>query len=82
MIKQLGDLLSRPDTQEMGNALKREHFRSWRMKAEELRTIVDGMKNEDTRHLLLNAAANYERLADEAEEREGSEGAPSRPKVG
>jgi hypothetical protein len=40
----------------------------WRAKAEELRTIADGMKDEGTRRLLRNAAANYIRLADEAEE--------------
>jgi hypothetical protein len=78
MIKQLADGLPRPDTQ----ALKRERFRSWRMKAEELRTIADGMKNDHARRGILNAAANYTRLADEAEGCEGSEDAPSRPKVG
>ena len=64
------------------NDAKRLHIRTWRMKAEQLRTIVDGMKNEHTRRLLQNAAANYERLADEAEERERSEGSRSRPKAG
>jgi hypothetical protein len=44
-------------------------IRTWRAKAEELRKIADGLKSEHTRQLLLNAAVNYERLADEAEER-------------
>ena len=42
----------------------------WRMKAEELRTIADGMTSDHARQKMLNAAANYERLADEAEKRD------------
>ena len=33
-------------------------IRRWRAKAKELRTIADGMKDEGTRRLLRNAAAN------------------------
>ena len=55
----------------------------WRMKAEELRTIADGMMMSDhTRHLLRNAAANYDRLADETEDRDKPDASPSRPKTG
>jgi hypothetical protein len=54
---------------EAGTEATRLQIRTWRAKAEELRKIADGLKSEHTRHLLLNAAANYERLADEAEER-------------
>jgi hypothetical protein len=53
--------------------VKRLHIRTWRGKAEELRTIADGIKSEHTRQLLLNAAANFERLADQAEERDRAE---------
>jgi hypothetical protein len=51
----------------------RLHIRTWRMKAEELRTIADGMMSDHTRHLLLNAAANYERMADQAEKHDKPE---------
>jgi hypothetical protein len=49
----------------------RRHIGIWRAKAEELCTITDGTTSDDTRRLLLNAAANYDRLADEAEGRRG-----------
>jgi len=49
---------------------RRLYIRHWRARAEELRTIADGMKDDDTRRLLLNAAANYDRLADEYEKRD------------
>jgi hypothetical protein len=57
-------------------------IRTWRAKAEELRTVADGLKNEIARQGMLAAAANYERLADEAEERDKPEDARSRPKAG
>jgi hypothetical protein len=44
-------------------------IRVWRLKAEELRTIADGMRDPSARSGLLNAAMNYERLADDAEGR-------------
>jgi hypothetical protein len=40
------------------------------------------MKNDHARRGMLNAAANYELLADEAEERDKPEDAQSRPKAG
>ena len=51
----------------------RLHVRTWRAKAAELRTIAAGIESEHTRQLLLGAAANYERLADQAEERDRAE---------
>jgi len=57
-------------------------IRRWRAKAKELRTIADGMKDEGTRRLLRNAAANYDRLADDAEERERPEASRSPPETG
>jgi hypothetical protein len=40
--------------------------RMLRMKAEEVREIAMGMKDFNSRRLMLNAAANYDRFADEA----------------
>jgi hypothetical protein len=57
----------KPQTDPVVDDVTRLHIQTWRDKAEELRTIADGIKNEQTRQLLLNAAANYERLADQAE---------------
>src|SRR5215469_8696060 len=43
---------------------KRSHIGGWRAKAEELRVIADGIKRHHrARRLMLNAAANYDRLA-------------------
>jgi hypothetical protein len=50
-----------------GDDAKQLQIRRWRAKAEELRTIADGVKNDHARRGLLNAAANYDRLADDAE---------------
>jgi len=61
---------------------KRLHIRTWRMKAEELRTITDAMTSDDTRRQLLNAAANYDRFADEAEARDKPEASRSRSETG
>jgi len=56
---------------------KRSHIRRWRAKAAELRVIADGMKNDHrARRLMLNAAENYDRLADEAERPEASRSPP------
>ena len=68
MTERFGDVLSPIDADETRADLKRGHIRSWRLKAEELRTIADGMKTDAARRAMLNAAKNYERLADEAEE--------------
>jgi hypothetical protein len=58
------------------------HIRTWRMKAEEMRTAADGLKNESARQGLWAAAANYDRLADEAEERDQPEASRFRPRTG
>jgi len=43
---------------------KRSHIGRWRAKAEELRVIADGLKRHHrARRLMLNAAANFDRLA-------------------
>jgi hypothetical protein len=60
---------------------KRLHIRGWRAKAEELRSIAYGMKNDHARQKMLNAAANYERLADEAEKRYKPVASRSRPEA-
>ena len=66
MITGSGDVQSR--IEEKRGELKQAHIRNWRMKAEELRTIAAEMRSADARRLMLNAAINYERLADEADE--------------
>ena len=81
MIRRFSDVLSRPDTQEIGDALIRARVGTWRMKAEELRTIADGMKSDHGRRGMLNAAANYDRLADDAERRGRPEAPRSRPET-
>ena len=47
---------------------KRAQIYAWRTKAEELREIAMGMKDVSSRRGMLNAADNYDRLADEAEQ--------------
>ena len=42
-------------------------IRNWRLKAAELRAVADNMKDPAARIGMLNAAATYETLADEAE---------------
>jgi hypothetical protein len=46
---------------------------AWRLKAEGLRRVAAGMKSKYARQLMLNAAANYDRWADEAERSEASQ---------
>ena len=82
MIRRFSDVLSRPDTQEIGDALIRARVGTWRMKAEELRTIADGMKSDHGRRGMLNAAANYDRLADDAERRGRPEASRSQLETG
>ena len=58
---------------------KRRRIHTWRMKAEELRTIADEMNDTRSVRLMLNAAANYDRLADEAEQGDNSKAGTSYP---
>jgi DnaJ-class molecular chaperone len=37
--------------------------RPWRMRAEEMRTIADGMRSEEPRGVLLRLAEDYDRIA-------------------
>ena len=82
MVDQASGGASRPPIDEVRADVTRLHIRTWRAKAEEVRTIADGMRNDHARRGMLNAAANYELLADEAEERDKPEDARSRPKAG
>jgi hypothetical protein len=42
-------------------------IRDWRVQAERLRAVASTMKDEVARRGLLNAAATYDAMADEAE---------------
>jgi hypothetical protein len=46
----------------------------WRYQAEEARAMAEGLTNPEAKQLMLNVAADYERLAKRAEER--SDGVP------
>jgi hypothetical protein len=41
----------------------------WRMRAEEVRTMADGMRDADSKRILHNIAADYDRLASWADTR-------------
>jgi hypothetical protein len=71
-----------PQIEKARDDVTRLRILTWRAKAEELRTVADGMKNESARRGMLTAAANYERLADEAEERGKPGASRSRPETG
>jgi hypothetical protein len=51
------------------NDLRLEQPRLWRLKAEELRTVADQIKNPMTRDSFLRMAEVYDRLARQCEER-------------
>jgi hypothetical protein len=44
--------------------------RAWRARAEECRAIADTFENPETRAKMLAVAAGYERMAENAEQRE------------
>jgi hypothetical protein len=48
---------------------ERARIRDWRKRAEELRTVAGNMKDAEARLGMLNAAASYDSLADDAEGR-------------
>jgi hypothetical protein len=41
----------------------------WRHRAEEMRTLAEGMSSNETRQIMMRIAADYERLAERAEQR-------------
>ena len=41
----------------------------WRKRAEEARTVADGMRSPETKRIMLGIAASYEVLAKRAEQR-------------
>ncbi len=47
--------------------VNQERIQSWRIKAEELRTLAERMTDIEARRGLLEAAASYDALADETE---------------
>ena len=70
MKKRPGDFGSPDQFDVLRREQRRAHIHMWRLKAEEMRTIADAMEDAGSRRLMLNAAANYQRLANAAEEHE------------
>ena len=49
----------------------------WRVCAEEARTIAEGMKNPETKRMMLGVAESYERMARMAAERPKKKATPT-----
>ena len=48
----------------------------WRHRAEQMRTLAEGMSSSETRQIMMRIAADYERLAERAEQRGKGTSAP------
>ena len=55
LASEMSDLLDNPER--------------WRKCAEEARTIADGMRDPESKRMMLDVATSYEKLADRAEAR-------------